>query len=266
MGVQEAKVVLLYLLMETLTYLKLFFLVVSQWVQATPLQLPKDQGEREMVHAIVAVGDDHILGMGDYTTLVSPCGSSERLQVALGKEPTVRQRWVVVNRARFGSSTAAWLPPPRGRKDSSLFYQTFIAWKDLRSCCEFVILSLGSNDHSHGITAEKSFENLEKTSEELLGMSYHVFLCTVPLFGRSPEVQEHLTALNSRIRSYCAVRKHNRLHLGLELEKAYFTNGCKGFRGQFFSSRGHVRIADSLLQLLLNPIRAKEYAVWKNKL
>mmetsp|Transcript_16164 Transcript_16164/g.63030 ORF Transcript_16164/g.63030 Transcript_16164/m.63030 type:complete len:270 (+) Transcript_16164:2-811(+) len=267
-GMQEARAVALYLLVEVLTYAKLLFLLLCQWLQGGGVSLPKDRQARRLVHAVAALGDDHLLGMGDYTTLMGPCGCLGRLQRGLEQEGTVRQRWTVVNLAKFGSTSEKWRPPPRGRKDSSsLFYRAFAKGTDLRKCCRFVVLCIGSNDPNSGIAPEQSMENIERTCEDLLALGFTVLLCTLPLFGILPEARRHAEDLNRRIRAYCSSRRHVKLELGLELDKQYFANaGCKGFRGKYFSSRGHQRIADALLERLLNPIRAVEYDVWKELL
>ncbi|KAG0308035.1 hypothetical protein BGZ98_009168 [Dissophora globulifera] len=166
-----------------LFYLKLGFVYLARWYE------PSLRTKGSYNHSIVILGDDHALGVGDYSTITSGSGLAHKLGKELAKESSIRQSWQIFNRGEFKASTEDWLHPADSKQKVKPELLTKLFQDPKYLSAEIVIVMLGSYDALHknpSLTPQDTLRNLElicqamkRTGKE----SKSIYLCTIPTTG-----------------------------------------------------------------------------------
>lgn len=96
--------------------------------------------ESKTTRTILCIGDGFAEGFGDYFSIGSLCGLSNRIESLIRKDNRLRFRWQFVNAGKYGSTSNDWLPS----NPNSLYNKIFGSSKFDQ--VEVVLIMLGSCD------------------------------------------------------------------------------------------------------------------------
>ncbi|KAI7824691.1 SGNH hydrolase-type esterase domain-containing protein [Gamsiella multidivaricata] len=254
-------------------YLKLIFIYLSRWYE------PSLRTKGSYNHAIVVIGDDHALGVGDYSTITAGSGIAHKLSKELAKEVSIRQSWQIFNRGEYKTSTEDWLLPADSKRleKPELLARLLQDPKYLRA--EIVIIMLGSYDvlqRNPSLTPQDTLRNLELICQALKRTGKEgksIYLCTIPTAGDDIYLTEQQRvdklARNRLIEEY--VKKNDDGVLpGLQIDLASnFEMKRKNLywqNGRHFSEIGYTKMAKDWVPVIRPDMVKREFALFRSDL
>ncbi|KAF9904894.1 hypothetical protein EC991_002257 [Linnemannia zychae] len=257
----------------SLFYFKLGFIYFARWHE------PKLRRKGSYNHSIVVLGDDHALGVGDYSTLTAGSGLAHKLGSELAKEVSIRQSWQIFNRGEYKTCTEDWLHPADSKRKEkpTLLTKLFQDPKFLKA--EIVIVMLGSNDVLHKdptTTPQETVRNLELICQALSRAGKEnksIYLCSIPTAGddtflTEEQMADNLTR-NQLIEAYCEKNSDGVLP-GLKIDLASnFEMKRRNLYwqdGRHFSSIGYTKMAKDWVPMLRPDMVKREFALFRSDL
>ncbi|KAG0371393.1 hypothetical protein BGZ54_000020 [Gamsiella multidivaricata] len=224
-------------------------------------------------------GDDHALGVGDYSTITAGSGIAHKLSKELAKEVSIRQSWQIFNRGEYKTSTEDWLLPADSKRleKPELLARLLQDPKYLRA--EIVIIMLGSYDvlqRNPSLTPQDTLRNLELICQALKRTGKEgksIYLCTIPTAGDDIYLTEQQRvdklARNRLIEEY--VKKNDDGVLpGLQIDLASnFEMKRKNLywqNGRHFSEIGYTKMAKDWVPVIRPDMVKREFALFRSDL
>ncbi|KAF9577079.1 hypothetical protein BGW38_007944, partial [Lunasporangiospora selenospora] len=201
-GIQSVFRIVKVFLTVCIFYLKLGFIHLARSLE------PALRTKGRYNHSIVIIGDDHALGVGDYTTLTAGSGLAHQLAKELPKESSIRQSWQLFNRGEYRSTSEDWLHPADSKRKEKPDLLTKVLRDPKYLKAEIVIIALGSNDvlrKNPSISPHDTLRNLELICQALKrtgAKEKSIYLCTIPTAGDDTfltDAQRHDNLLRNQL-------------------------------------------------------------------
>ncbi|GJJ79179.1 hypothetical protein EMPS_11538 [Entomortierella parvispora] len=254
-------------------YLKLSFIYIARWYE------PGLRTKGEYNHSIVVLGDDHALGVGDYSTLTAGSGIAQKLGRELAKEVSIRQTWQIYNRGAYKTSSEDWLHPADSKRKEKpeLLSKVLQDPKFLRA--EIVIIMLGSCDvlrKDPAISPQETVRNLELICQAIKktgNQSKSIYLCTIPTAGDdtylTQEQMEDNLLRNQLIEAYIK-KNDDGVRQGLQIDLASnFEMKRRNLYwqdGRHFSDTGYTKMAKDWVPLIRPDMVKREFQLYRSDL
>ncbi|KAG0266262.1 hypothetical protein BGZ95_003077 [Linnemannia exigua] len=259
--------------------IKVFFTVSLFYCKLGFIYFARLRRKGSYNHSIVVLGDDHALGVGDYSTLTAGSGLAHKLGRELAKETSIRQSWQIWNRGEYKTCTEDWLHPADSKRKEkpTLLTKLFQDPKFLKA--EIVIVMLGSNDalrKDPATTPQETVRNLELICQALKrtgNENKSIYLCTIPTAGddtflTEEQLADNLTR-NRLIEAYCE-KNADGVRPGLQID---LTSNFEMKRrnlywqdGRHFSSTGYTKMAKDWVPMVRPDIVKREFALVRSAL
>ncbi|KAG0002371.1 hypothetical protein BGZ80_000841 [Entomortierella chlamydospora] len=254
-------------------YIKLWFIYLARWYE------PPLRTKGSYNHAIVVLGDDHALGVGDYSSMVSGSGIAFKLGRELAKEGAIRQSWQIYNRGEYKTNTEDWLHPADSKRieKPELMIKLIHDPKYLKA--EIVIVMLGSYDtlqKNPSLTPQDTLRNLELICQALKRTGNErksIYLCTIPTAGDDVFLTEEQRAdnltRNLLIEAYATKNDDGvlpGLHLDLASNFEMKRRNLYWRDGRHFSDIGYTKMAKDWIPLIRPDMVKREFALFRSDL
>ncbi|KAG0258463.1 hypothetical protein DFQ27_004619 [Actinomortierella ambigua] len=255
-------------------YVKLGFLHLARWYE------PKLRKNGKYNHTIVVLGDDHAMGLGDYTSLVTGSGLTSKVAKEIAKERSIRQSWQVFNRGEYHTSSEDWLLAADSKRleKPSLLARTLDDPKMTKA--DIVIILLGSYDVQqrgpNSITPEDTVRNLELICQAIQRHSNgkkSIYLSTIPTAGDqyflSDAQQEENKQRNRLIEKYAA-NNEDGVFLGVQVDHyenfEFRRKNLYWKDGRHFSDIGYTKLAKDYFPLIKSDMIKREFSLYRRDL
>ncbi|KAF9972938.1 hypothetical protein BGZ65_009531 [Modicella reniformis] len=251
-------------------YLKLGFIYIARRYE------PALRTKGSYNHSIVVLGDDHALGVGDYSTLTGGSGIAHKLTKELAKQPPIRQSWQIYNRGEYRTSTEDWLHPADSKRKEKpkLLTRVFQDPKYLNA--EIVIIMLGTYDvleKTPSLTPQDTLRNLQHICQALRKngkKAKSIYLCTIPTAGDDIYLTEEQRANNltrNRLIEEYVKKNDDGVLPGLQIDSAsnfeMRRENLYWQDGRHFSDIGYTMMAKDWVLLIRPDIVKREFALFR---
>ncbi|KAF9923691.1 hypothetical protein FBU30_006246 [Linnemannia zychae] len=254
-------------------YCKLGFIYFARWHE------PKLRTKGSYNHSIVILGDDHALGVGDYSTLTAGSGLAHKLGGELAKEVSIRQSWQIFNRGEYKTATEDWLPPADSKRMEKPTLLSKLLQEPKYLKAEIVIVMLGSNDvlcKDPSISPQETVRNLEficQTLRRTGNENKSIYLCTIPTAGDTvflteEQMTDNLTR-NQLIEAYINKNSDGVLPgLKIDLESNFEMKRRNLYwqDGRHFSSIGYTKMAKDWVPVIRPDMVKREFSLFRSDL
>ncbi|KAF9975214.1 hypothetical protein BGZ73_001196 [Actinomortierella ambigua] len=255
-------------------YLKLGFLHLARWYE------PKLRKTGKYNHAIVILGDDYAMGLGDTTSLVAGSGLTSKIAKEIAKERATRQSWQIFNRGEHLTTSEDWLPAADSKRleKPTLLARTLDDPKMIKA--DIVIILLGSYDvlqsGSSSIKPEDTVRNLELICQAIQrnsNIKKSIYLSTIPTAGDQhflTEAQQEENKTRNRLIEKYATNNGDGVFLGVQVDHyenfEFRRKNLYWKDGRHFSDIGYTKLAKDYYPLIKSDMLKREFALFRSDL
>ncbi|KAG0235262.1 hypothetical protein BGW41_000873 [Actinomortierella wolfii] len=255
-------------------YFKLGFLHLARWYE------PNLHRTGKYNHSIVILGDDHAMGLGDYTSLVTGSGLTAKIAKEIAKEHAIRQSWQIFNRGEYHTTTEDWLLPEDSKRieKPTLLARTLEDPKMIKA--EIVIILLGSYDvlqqGSSAISPEQTVRNLELICQAIQQSGdgkRSIYLTTIPTAGDPfflTEAQCEENKRRNRLIEKYATNNNDGVSLGVQVDHyenfEFRRKNLYWKDGRHFSEIGYAKLAKDYFPLIRSDMIKREFNLFRRDL
>ncbi|RUS32841.1 hypothetical protein BC938DRAFT_474116 [Jimgerdemannia flammicorona] len=224
------------------------------------------------------IGDDHAMGYGDWAMLGNPAGLAHKLPQLFPKEATLRQRWIVLSRGRWHTTTEEWLPESESKEKIKPRILSAMMNEPKIQTAEIFVIIVGSEDvRTKTITPKQSLHNIQAICAYILKCSTiakppTIFIASIPTAGDDQLLNEAQIKANEErnrlIEEWLSNPPANVL-AGPKIDLTNFEYDradiyCKDKR--HFNTHGYHRVAKDILLAIKSEMVKREFGVFKAEL
>jgi len=279
---QTVKQILFYLFLTIRAFLHVYWIRVNRFLFESWAVVPGG-----LRRHILVIGDEFALGYGDWITLGKVPGVTRSMESELAKNNKIRQRWRVFNRGVPGSNSSQWLPPSdsKTKSNSQLFSKLFSQPK--YKSVDIVIIIVGFNDLSAGISPQETAHNIKDITESLAKAGHKlVLVCTIPTYGLPvPELPKQLKGevtrekigelrrqneeRNTHVMNFLSKAQDKKVIAGLQIDVSNFE--YKNPRlywsdNAHFNAKGYKKLAEDIVDCIVDCCVKIEFSAFSEKL